>query len=99
MPYFNVMLSGKGIKMPFEGSPDPVIGFFTTRRVRADDVESAQIVARASVLSEWQSGGEYAVSNEGDLPALEIEECWKISWFETLTKRKPAGYAFFVNED
>ncbi len=99
MPYFNVMVYGKGINMPFEGTPDPVIGFLTTRRVKAESFERAQVVACALVLCEWQGDGAYAALNRGAVPTLQVEECWEIGWFEALTKRKPDGYTFFANDD
>jgi hypothetical protein len=64
MPYFRVRLSGAGISYPFvESGDDPVIGFFTTRLVRASDLHDAHSVAKKLVLSEWEPGGSYAASN------------------------------------
>ena len=98
MPYFKVRLSGAGISLPFDGG-DPVIGFFTTRLVRARDPEHAQDLAKQLVLSEWLAGGAYATANTGAIPTLVIEESWQVGLLQGILGRSRFGYAFYANDD
>lgn len=97
MPHFKVMLSGRGIDLPVDGTP--VVGFFTTRLVRATDLASAEHEAMGLVLSEWQPGGTYAAANRGSTPALTVEESFPIGFLAGTFGRKPSGYTFYSHED
>lgn len=97
MPHFKVILSGRGIDLPFEG--DSVVGFFTTRLVRAADMASAESLAKELVLSEWCLGGTYAQANRGSLPALSVEQSLPVGWLAGALRRKPSGYTFYCQED
>ena len=99
MPYFRVILSGSGISYPFVDGPDPVIGFFTTRDVKAPDLERAGHVAKELVLSEWRAGGAYAADNRGAIPSLAIENCFPIGLLTGILGRKPSGYSFYSHDD
>ncbi len=97
MPHFKVMLSGQGIDLPFDGTP--VVGFFTTRLVRATDLAAAERQAKNLVLSEWQSGGIYAATNRGSIPTLKVEESFPVSFLAGTFGRRPSGYTFYRHED
>ena len=97
MPYFKVILSGRGIDLPFEG--DSAVGFFTTKLVRAADLSSAESLAKALILSEWRSGGTYAQANRGALPTLSVEQSFSVGWLAGAFGRKPSGYTFYLHED
>ena len=99
MPYFRVTLSGSGISYPFEDGSDPVIGFFTTRDVRASDFESAGHLAKELVLAEWRDSGPYAAANRGAIPSLVVENSFPIGMLEGIFGRKPAGYSFYTHDD
>jgi hypothetical protein len=99
MPYFKVRLSGAGISYPFENSSDPVIGFFTTRMVRAPSLESAHHAAKELVLSEWRPGGQYASGNSGSVPKLAVDESWTVSFLSGIFGHNPAGYTFYAHDD
>jgi hypothetical protein len=99
MPYFQVMLSGAGILLPFEDASDPAIGFFTTRNVRASDSGRAQVLAKELVLSQWRSGGAYAGANKGATPVLAIESISTIGLLKGIFGRKATGYAFYTHAD
>jgi len=92
------MLSGAGISYNFSDGSDPVIGFFTTRKVKADDLQQAHQLAKTLVLSEWQPGGDYAADNRGSLPALAVENSWPVGLLSGLFGRKGGGYAFYTQE-
>jgi hypothetical protein len=69
------------------------------RQVVADDVLAAQELAMAQVRSEWLPGGEFAETNRGSAPGLQVEDCWEIGRLTAWFKRKPRGYSFFLNMD
>lgn len=97
MPYFKVMLSGRGIDLPYEGTP--VVGFFTTRMVRSPDISTAQRDVMERVLSEWRPGGAYAAANHGSVPALTVENSFQVRYLVGLFGRKGGGYTFYRNEN
>lgn len=99
MPYFKVRLLGQGILYSVEGAPAPVIGFYTTRMVRAKTAEKACLVAEDEVLSEWRAGGVYATGNQGEIPTLTAEACWPVGTLTGMFGRRPMGYSFYVIED
>jgi len=97
MPYFKVILSGRGIdRSVYE---DRVVGFFTTRLVKASDLASAESEAQELVLSEWRPGGEYSSSNSGSLPVLTVEQSFPIGLLTGIFGRRPRGYSFYRHED
>ena len=96
MPHFKVILSGRGIDFPFEGAS--VVGFFTTRVVRAADLSAAESQARDLVLSEWRPGGIHAGSNRGSVPVLTIEQSAPVGFLAGIFQRKPSGYSFYRHE-
>ena len=49
MSYYRVLINGKGISMPSEDGSSTVIGFFTTRAVKAQCAEEAVEKAKAIV--------------------------------------------------
>ena len=98
MPYYKVRLSGTGVEYQFEDSPDPVIGFFTTRLVSAPSADEAKLRATELVLREWQPDGEYASANLGGLPALTIEQVWPIGLLQGIFGRRPSGYTFYCHD-
>jgi hypothetical protein len=94
---FKVVLSGRGISLPFEGSPDPAVGFFTTRWVTARDTAEAASVAIERVISEWRPAGVY---DAGGIPDVAGETVNALGWWAGLFARKPgAGYTFYRHED
>ncbi len=99
MSYFKVILSGTGIEYSFEGADLPVIGFSTTRLVRASNLGHAELVAKQLVLKEWQAGGRYAAANRGLIPSLTVEQSFPIGHFAGIFGRRPAGYSFYQLDD
>lgn len=98
MPFFRVMLSGTGISLAIEGSPDAAIGFFTTRDVFASNAEQASKKAIDLVLKHWRPGGRYAAANEGCVPSLTLDKSWRVGYLSGIFGRKPSGYVFYSHE-
>jgi hypothetical protein len=97
MPYFKIMLSGDGISIPLEGGGDPIIGFFTTRVVRAEATEAAVTKAKKLVISEWKEGA-YAAANMANVPSLNTETAVRVGYLTGIFS-KPKGYTFFTVND
>ena len=93
----NVMFLGTGVLVPHEDSIDPIIGFYTTRRVWASSSSVAERKAEALVIEEWTSG-QYAQSNKGAVPALKVESIRQVGLLRGLLTRRPAGYTFYCRE-
>ncbi len=98
MPYFMVRLMGKGFSYPAINGGDPMIGFYTTRLVRAPDQLEAHNAASEVVLAEWRPGGQFAAGNTGALPSLVLDESWPISLISGIFRRRPSGYSFWARE-
>lgn len=97
MPYYQIMLSGKGISLPSENnSEDPIIRFFTTQIVKASNPIHAAQRAKDLVLTEWLHG-KYAANNNGSPPLLIVESNLPINLFKGLFGRKRTGYVFYAN--
>jgi hypothetical protein len=97
MPYFSVMLHGEGINIPAENGEDAVIGFYTTRLVKAETRQEAEIKAKEMIIKEWSSGP-CALSNKGSLPKLRIETITDKTFFASL-RVKNKGYTFYNHDD
>ena len=95
MPYFRVVLEGTGIDVPcLEAGGAPMVGFFTTRLVKAGTVEEAEEKAKKMVLLDW-TVGEYASANQGGKPALRVEAIYSASWWQWLIF-KNTGHSFYT---
>jgi hypothetical protein len=97
MPHFKVILSGRGIYYPFDGSS--VVGFFTTRLVRAASAAQAESFAKELVSREWRNGGPYAAANRGSGPVLTVEQSFQVGVLAGFLGGKPSGYSFYRQED
>lgn len=93
MPQFVVVMEGTGIKVP--SVPEPIVGFLTTRKVKAVDQDEAIKKARNVVLQDW-TDGEYQASNIGALPDLQIDSVRRLGLIEGVFSRVPnSGYTFY----
>ena len=97
MAYFKVMLHGEGVEVPDVGGGPPIVGFYTTRLVRAVSPEEAKKKAAALVVADWSSG-EYATSNRAGVPRLTVESVHPTGWLQSLTFRNK-GHTFYAADD
>lgn len=100
MPYFVILCRGSGIQLPSMSGEEPIIGFYTSRREDADTAEDAITKFKVTLMKEW-THGELAEANQGDLPKLEIEDCWEISFWSRFFgrwRRQGGGYTFYLEE-
>lgn len=92
---YSVMLNGQDFILPIRGSKVPVIGFYTTRFVAADNFREAEKAAHKSVMREWENGGYLNLC--GKRPSLSTEEVNILN--ERFRLRSGAGFAFYDNDD
>ena len=97
MAYFFVLLHGQGISIPSTESGEDLIGFYTTRWVKARDVDEAATIAITMVMADWTKG-EYAGLNRADPPTLSVDETTKVGLLRLLRRQPGAGYTFYSSE-
>ena len=97
MAYFSVVINGKGISVPSPSEDREIIGFYTTRWVKAATVEEAKSVAGRLVLSDWIDG-EYADSNSGKQPRISVDSISQVSLFKYLWRQPGRGHIFYTSE-
>ena len=97
MPYFKVLINGRGIDIQDEEGVTTIRGFFTTRLVRASDSSHAATTALAVVQASWAEG-KHAKANRSGAPQLSVEEVIPSSFFESL-RFKNTGHTFYATEE
>ena len=93
MAYFQLMLHGVGLSIPPDGATPGIIGFYTTRLVRAATVPDAEEVARHLVLSEWSPGARYGIHGSAGLQVF-VESVATSSFLKSLCFAN-RGYTFY----
>jgi hypothetical protein len=92
---YSVLLHGQDFILPIGGSEDPVIGFYTTRWVAAENYHKAEKKAFNSVIQEWNNKGYF--NKCGRKPNLSTEKVVILN--ERFRLRSGAGFTFYSNED
>lgn len=92
MPYFRFIIEGSDFEMPslkedMEEEDGLVTGFFTGRRVKALDMETARTSILEVLSEEWR---DYS-------PTLTILDAWKAPFIE-IRGRANAGHCFFSDD-
>ncbi|WP_394672581.1 hypothetical protein [Limnobacter sp.] len=82
--------------MPSQASGQDLIGFYTTRLVRASSEEEAERRAHAKVGSQWRTA-EYARNNLGAPPELSTEWIRRTSFLD-LFFFTATGHAFYFQD-
>ena len=95
MPYYCVVMNGEGISVPSSG--DDIVGFYTTRWVKAEGSDGAEEIAKQLVLLDWTEG-EYADVNMGDPPIMSVDEIWQVNFLKFLWRRPGGGHTFYSSE-
>lgn len=95
MSYFQVLLEGENFFIELNGKEE-LLGFFTTRWVKADDQKQAELKAVELVKNDQHLHNLVKLPEGESLsPMIYLSEICKVNWF-TYIKRKPgAGYSFY----
>ena len=96
MPYFRVIIQGKGMHIAPAVGGDAMIGFYTTRAVRAKSAKAAETAALALVSDEWAKPP-LSRQYTGRSPELGIEQVHSVSILKALLTRNK-GYTFYCRE-
>jgi hypothetical protein len=97
VPYFKVLVNGRGLRLLGVEGEAEIRGFFTTRVVRASSSNEATEKAVEAVREKWRTES-FAEANRGQVPVLQAEEVHSSSFLESL--RIPGkGYTFYTAED
>ena len=75
----------------------PIIGFYTTRIVRAASQEEAAKATAHSVTEQWSTDPGYSKNNRGTLPTLSVEWVRNDTFFGSLFFRG-VGHTFYPAE-
>jgi hypothetical protein len=97
MPTYRVQINGNGIRLPAQSAGQDIVGFFTTRVVRATSEEQAFRDAKELVLKQWISGA-YAEANKGSRPEITLEWVKRTNFLDLLFFRG-TGYCFYSGEE
>ena len=93
MAIYSVIIVGAGIKIP--AVPEPIIGFFTTRIVKAENAEEAVTIAIKRVKADWEKSEYIKINIEADL-ILELDKVNEIGLIKAIKNRNIGkGYTFF----
>ena len=93
MAYFKVLLHGSGISIQDTEAGPSLIGFYTTRLVRASTAADAKGKATSLVESEWSTGGQYEANGSAGM-CVSVEAVHESSLFESLSFGN-RGYTFY----
>ena len=97
MAYFSVVVNGEGISVPSSTTGEEIIGFYTTRWIKAASADEAKSVAIDLVMSDWTEG-EYAESNRGESPRLSVDSISQVSLIKYLWRQPGSGHTFYTSE-
>jgi len=98
MSYFQVLLEGENFFIEFDGKEE-LLGFVTTRWVKASDKQQAELMAVDLIKNDTHLQNLLRTpDNELPSPMIYLSEMCKVNWF-TYVRRKPgAGYSFYSME-
>jgi hypothetical protein len=96
MPFFSVLLEGKGLRIDLANEDAQIAGFFATRFVWAESPESAERMALDGVAREWKTEP-HSSQPGGQSLSLVVAGCQAVGILRGLFNR-PAGFTFFRAE-
>lgn len=91
-------MNGEGISVSSSDRDNDIVGFYTTRWVKAQNVEDAKHLAIGLVVRDWTEG-EYADLASGSPPRITIEKTNEVSLFTYLRRRPGRGNTFYSSDD
>jgi len=97
MPFYEVVVEGRGIQLPDLKGPGPITGFVTACRAFSRTREAAGRWACERVQAEWR-GGMLAEANLGAPPELQVRSTREISAWQRLRLGGRGRYQFESSE-
>jgi hypothetical protein len=94
MSYFQVLLEGENFFVEFEGKEE-LLGFVTTRWVKANDEERAELKAVELIKNDTHIQNLLRTpESESPSPMIYLSEMCKVNWFTYIRRKPGAGYLF-----
>jgi hypothetical protein len=94
MKKYRVRLNGQNFNM----GAGNILGFYTTRWVKAEDPESAKKVAISLIIND--DSFIYTIQNDkNDPPKIFLDDLTEVGWFEFLIKKPGRGYTFYPDDN
>jgi hypothetical protein len=94
MPKFSVILEGKNFPVASDGNTE-LLGFVTTRKVEANDLEEAELKAVELIKNDQDLMSNLDQEHEA-VPEIFMDSIYKLKWWNRLGGK---GYSFFKMED
>jgi len=98
MSYFQVLLQGDNFFVEFDGKEER-LGFVTTRWVKANDEEQAELKAVELIKNDVHIQN-LLRTPECELPSpmVYLSEMYKVNWFTYIWRKPGTGYSFYPME-
>lgn len=93
MVYYQVMLEGKNFPLEMDGS-EKIVGFVTTRWVKAANAEDAELKA-VDLVKNDSSLTSSVRDLEGFTPMIYLVELVTVSWITFRCRQPGSGYTFY----
>ncbi|WP_426369868.1 hypothetical protein [Pseudocolwellia sp. HL-MZ7] len=94
MPKYSVVLEGKNFPVLSNGNTE-VLGFMTTRKVKANDLEEAELKAVELIKKDPDLMSNLDKEHEA-IPEIYLDSIYKLKWWKRLGGK---GYTFYKMEE
>jgi len=100
MPTFYILANTSGITHPVANNSSPIVGFYSTLRVKARNLNDAIATALQRIESDGHASDIIESSKvTGVDPKTIVEEIYKVSWFRSLLPYKATGLIFYDDSE
>ena len=100
METYQILFHAYGLKVSIDSEADSIAGFYTARRVRAENPDDAYLAALSILRSEEKTKSLVDESlAKGAEPKFEAEEIFEVSFWRRLFSRPPVGFVFYDDSD
>jgi len=100
METYQILFHGYGFKVARDGEPNSIAGFYTARRVQAENPDDAYLTALDLLRSEEKTKSLLDESAErGAEPKFEAEEIFEVSFWRRVFSRPPGGFVFYDDSE
>ena len=100
MPTYQLLLHTTGIKLDLgDGDDSPAIGFYTSRRVRAENSKQAHDTIMEEMDADPKLADIFKPGHDAGLrPNTQVEEIYIIPWWRTILPWRKPGLAFYTED-
>ncbi|MBK1828583.1 hypothetical protein [Haloferula rosea] len=100
METYQILFHGHGFKVSIDGEPNSIAGFYTARRVQAQNPDDAYLAALKLLQSEQKTKSLVDESvARGATPKFEAEDIFEVGFWRRLFSRPPIGFVFYDDSD